>query len=95
MGTGNKTRKTAVAGAPVAATEKIISKALLSRSEEKYAAAVRELIELCADEIAEGLTDERGRDARGTREGQGHWLPPPGRVASDLRASFANTDRRR
>jgi hypothetical protein len=35
MGTGNKTRKTAVAGVPVAATEKIISKALLSRSEEK------------------------------------------------------------
>jgi hypothetical protein len=60
MGTGNKTRKTAVAGAPVAATEKIISKALLSRSEEKYAAAVRELIELCADEIAEGLTEGGG-----------------------------------
>ena len=32
--------------------------------------------------------DERGRDAGGTREGQGHWLPPPRRVASDLRASF-------
>ena len=31
---------------------------------------------------------------RGTREGQGHWLPPPGRVASDLRASSANTHRR-
>ena len=60
MGTGNKTRKTAVVGAPVAATEKIFSKALLSRSEEKYSAAVRELIELCADEITEGLTEGGG-----------------------------------
>ncbi len=33
-----------MAGVPVAATEKIISKALLSRSEERYAAAVRELL---------------------------------------------------
>src|ERR671921_2541434 len=34
--------------------------------------------------------DDRGRDAGGTREGQGDWLPAPRRVASDLRVSFAN-----
>jgi hypothetical protein len=35
--------------------------------------------------------NDRGRDARGTREGQEHWLPPPRRFASDLRVSFANS----
>ena len=39
--------------------------------------------------------DDRGRDARGTREGQGNWLPPPRRVTSDPRASFAYTNRGR
>src|SRR5919112_5576012 len=29
--------------------------------------------------------DDRRRDDRGTRVGQGHWLPPPRRVASALR----------
>jgi hypothetical protein len=39
---------------------KIVGKALRSRSGEKYDDAVRELIELCAEEIAEGLTEGGG-----------------------------------
>ncbi len=40
--------------------KKIVGKALRYRNNDRYDSAVRELIELCADEIAEGLTDGGG-----------------------------------